>query len=101
MGNLGSVNSKYKNGETRRNLKAHAVKMITSSKMNYLDFMAKAKKEALNFGFVGIFQQKMQTKNGSNVLKLERGTWFLFVCVSVVTLSKWMNYTAVIGEFYR
>lgn len=66
--------------------------------MNYLDFMAKAKKEALNFGFVGIFQRKKQTKN---VLKLERGTCFLSVCVSVVTLSKWMNYTAVIGEFYR
>lgn len=95
---MGSVNSKNKNGETTRNLKAHAVKMITSSKMNYLDFMAKAKKEALNFGFVGIFQRKKQTKN---VLKLERGTCFLFVCVSVVTLSKWMNYTAVIGEFYR
>ena len=74
------------------------MKMITSSKMNYLDFMAKAKKEALNYGFVGIFQRKKQTKN---VLKLERGTCFLFVCVSVVTLSKWMNYTAVIGEFYR
>lgn len=77
------------------------MKMITSSKMNCLDFMAKAKKEALNFGFAGIFQQKKQTKNGSNVLKFERGTCFLFVCVSVVTLSKGMNYTAVIGEFYR
>ena len=60
--------------------------------MNYLEFMAKAKKEALNFGFVGIFQQKKQTKNGSNVLKLERGTWFLFVCVSVVTLDELYSY---------
>lgn len=64
------------------------MKMISSSRMNYLDFMAKAKKEALNFGFVRISQGKKQTKNGSNVLNLERGTCFLFFCVSAVTLSK-------------
>lgn len=78
------------------------MKMITSSKMNDLDFLAKAKKEALNFTVSWeFFNRKSKQKKDSNVLKLERGTWFLFVCVSVVTLSKWMNYTAVIGEFYR